>query len=94
MENLKLVNFDEVVSEFLENIEVCLGSEGYDGFIVYTDDLHNGKLNFGWDFSYDDEFVYDGTCIYSYNLEDEDLDEDYIKEQIKDALDNYIENLI
>ena len=58
MENYVLVNFEKVVEEFLEDAEISLGSEGYIGFIVYTDYLGENKLNFSYEYSSDDNYAY------------------------------------
>lgn len=89
---LELLGFEEIVEVFLEGVEKYLGSEGYMGFMVDTDGLKDGFLSFGCDFSSNDTFKED-YCIYTYNLEDEDFDEDYIKLQIKKGLEYFIDGL-
>ncbi len=93
---LDLTNFEEVLKEYLEEIERNAGRQGYTGFIVWEDNLHTGELNFSFDTEVFEEWLCDyeqGICIYSYNLEDEDLDLDYIEEQVRDTLTDYLENL-
>jgi len=93
---LDLTNFEEMLEDFLKEIEKNAGSQGYAGFMVYDDNLDKCELNFSneieifedWLGNYDNCYV-----LYSYNLEDEDLDLDYIEEQVRDTLTDYLENL-
>lgn len=90
MKNLELVGLEEIINLFLEETENRLGCEGYNGFIVHTDGLEDGYLYFGLDYSSYNTFE---NSIYSYNLEDEDFDEDYVKLQIEKGLDYFIDRL-